>query len=122
MLIWTIHDFPGYGTVGGFANQGFATCPWRREDLDAEHSTELGKQTYGGCRRWLPADYILRSNAFKAHFNRQSEDRRRPRRISVEDQVRFGEEYATWRVAGNRDSGPEDPSKKHDVKRNNILL
>jgi hypothetical protein len=20
MLIWTIHDFPGYGTVGGFAH------------------------------------------------------------------------------------------------------
>jgi hypothetical protein len=27
MLIWTIHDFPGYGTIGGFAYQGFAACP-----------------------------------------------------------------------------------------------
>jgi hypothetical protein len=24
MLIWTIHDFLGYGTVGGFAHQGFS--------------------------------------------------------------------------------------------------
>jgi hypothetical protein len=33
MLIWTIHDFLGYGTVGGFAHQGFVACMslvWRR--------------------------------------------------------------------------------------------
>ena len=27
MLIWTIHDFLGYGTVGGFSHQGYAACP-----------------------------------------------------------------------------------------------
>jgi len=27
MLLWTIHDFPGYRTVGGFSHQGFAACP-----------------------------------------------------------------------------------------------
>jgi hypothetical protein len=53
MLIWTIHDFPGYGTGGGFPHQGFARCPWCGDDLGTEHSTELGKQTYGGCHRWL---------------------------------------------------------------------
>jgi hypothetical protein len=94
MLIWTIHDFPGYGTVGRFAHQGFAACPWCGEDLDVEHSTELGKQTYRGCRRWLPANHILRSDTLKAHFNGQSEDRGRPCWVSVEDQVQFGEEYA----------------------------
>jgi hypothetical protein len=51
MLIWTIHDFPGYGTVGRFAHQGFSACPWYGKALGIEHSTELGKQTYGGCRR-----------------------------------------------------------------------
>jgi hypothetical protein len=64
MLIWTIHDFPRYRTI-----DGFATCPWCGEDLDAEHSTELGKQTYGGCCQWLSANHILRSDALKAHFN-----------------------------------------------------
>jgi hypothetical protein len=63
MLIWTIHDFPRYRTIDGFAHQGFATCPWCGEDLDAEHSTELGKQTYGGCCQWLTANHILRSDA-----------------------------------------------------------
>jgi hypothetical protein len=96
-------------------------CTWFGEDLDTEHSTELGKQTYGGCRQWLTANHILRSDVLKAHFNGQSEDRGRPCRISVEDQVQFGKEYAAWRAAGNHDGGPGDPSKKHGVKRNSIL-
>jgi hypothetical protein len=67
MLIWTIH---GYGTVGGFAHQGFAACPWYGEELGGEHSTEPGKQTYGGCRRWLPSSHILRTEGLKVHFNK----------------------------------------------------
>jgi hypothetical protein len=43
VLLWTIHDFPGYGTVGGFSHQGYAACPWCGPDLGAQHSTELGK-------------------------------------------------------------------------------
>jgi hypothetical protein len=27
VLMWTIHDFPGYATVGGFSHQGYAVCP-----------------------------------------------------------------------------------------------
>jgi hypothetical protein len=108
MLIWTIHDFPGYGTVGGFAHQGFAGCPWCGEALGVEHSTKLGKQTYGGCRRWLPMDHILRSDGAKEHFNGQIENREMPGRVSVEDQVWYGEEYAAWKAAGNRDGGIVD--------------
>jgi hypothetical protein len=43
VLLWTIHDFPGYGTVGGFSHQGYVACPWCGPDLGAQHSTELGK-------------------------------------------------------------------------------
>ena len=43
MLLWTIHDFPGYGIVGGFAHQGFAACPSCGYNLGAKHSIELGK-------------------------------------------------------------------------------
>jgi hypothetical protein len=106
MLIWTIHDFPSYDTIGGFAHHGFAGCPWCGEAPGTEHSIELGKQTYGGCYRWLPMDHILRSDGAKEHFNSQIENREMPSRVSVEDQVRYGEEYATWKAAGNRDGGP----------------
>jgi hypothetical protein len=43
VFMWTIHDFPGYATVGGFSHQGYAACPWCGPHLGAEHSIELGK-------------------------------------------------------------------------------
>jgi hypothetical protein len=122
MLIWTIHDFPGYRTVGGFARQGFAACPWCGEALGAKHSIELGKQTYEGCRRWLPMNHIFRSDDMKDHFNGQIENREMPSRVSVEEQVLYGEEYTAWKAVGNCDGGVWDPSKKYGVKRNNILF
>jgi hypothetical protein len=122
MLIWTIHDFPGYGTVGGFAHQGFAACLWCGEELGGEHSTKLRKQTYGGCRRWLPSSYILRSEGLKDHFNGRMETRNKLARVSVEAQIRHGKEYATWKEARNQDGTAGDPSKKHGVKRISILF
>jgi hypothetical protein len=35
VLLWTIHDFPGYGTVGGFSHQGYAACPLCGSQLGA---------------------------------------------------------------------------------------
>jgi hypothetical protein len=26
ILMWTIHDFPGYATIGSFFHQGYAAC------------------------------------------------------------------------------------------------
>jgi hypothetical protein len=121
ILIWTIHDFPGYGTVGGFAHQGFTACPWCGEELGVEYSTELGKQTYGGCRRWLSLNHIFRSEELKDHFNGWIETRGLPARVSVEEQLRYGEKYAAWKATGNRDGAVGDPSKKHGVKRISIL-
>jgi hypothetical protein len=36
VLLWTIHDFLGYGTMGGFSHQGYAACPWCGPDLGAD--------------------------------------------------------------------------------------
>ncbi len=122
MLLWTIHDFPGYGTVGGFAHQGYAACPCCGEDLGAEHSTELGKQTYGGTRRWLPEDHPYRSPELKDHFNGQIEHRPKPREVTVEDQIRHALECEAWKADGNRWGAAGDPSKIHGVKRLSILF
>ena len=43
ILLWTIHDFPGYGTVAGVAHQGYVACPICGPDFRGEHSIELGK-------------------------------------------------------------------------------
>jgi hypothetical protein len=43
ILLWTIHNFPGYGTVVGVAHQGYAACPVCRPHFKGEHFIELGK-------------------------------------------------------------------------------
>jgi hypothetical protein len=67
-------------------------------------------------------NHIFRSDGVKDHFNGQIENREMSSRVSVEEQVWYGEEYAAWKAAGNRDGGAGDPSKKHGVKRNSILF
>jgi hypothetical protein len=83
VLMWTIHDFPGYATVGGFSHQGYAACPWCGPSLSAEHSLELGKQTYAGTRRWLPENHIYRSAEMKEHFDGKMEVRDKPVPVTV---------------------------------------
>ena len=117
MLIWTIHDFPGYGTAGGFSHQGYAACPWCGMDLGAEHSAKLRKCTYGGMRRWLPEAHPYRSAEMVNHFNGNMETRPKPCEVSVEEQVQHAEEYAAWKAAGNREGSQGNPSKVHGVKR-----
>ena len=121
MLLWTIHDFPRYGTVGGFSHQGFVACPWCGCNLGAEHSVELAKQTFGGTRRWLPLNHRYRSEDMKDHFNGRIEDRAQPATVTVEDQISLAAEYLARKEAGNREGAPGDPSKIHGVKRLNIL-
>ena len=122
MVLWTMHDFPGYGTVGGFSHQGFAACPLCGEDLGAEHSTELCKCTFGGTRRWLPDDHPYKSEGMEDHFNGFVENRPKPRTVTVEDQIRHTEEYEAWKAAGSRGSTAGDPSRVHGVKRLSILF
>jgi hypothetical protein len=121
VLLWPIHDFPGYGTVGGFSHHGYAACLWCGPDLDAHYSLELGKQTYGGMRRWLPVHHRYKSAEMKDHFDGKVDDRRKPQRVSAKEQLRYAVEYKSWRDAGNRAGVAGDPSKVHGVKRTSIL-
>jgi hypothetical protein len=121
VLMWTIHDFPEYATVGGFSYQGYAACPWCGPNLSAEHSLELGKQTYAGTRRWLPENHIYRSAEMKEYFDGKMEARDKPIPITMQDQLRCAAEYQAWRDAGNKAGAAGDPSKVHGVKRISIL-
>jgi hypothetical protein len=121
VLMWTIHDFPGYATIGGFSHQGYTACSWCGPNLGVEHSQELGKQTYGGTRRWLPENHMYRSAEMKDHFDGKVEVREIPSAVSVEEQLCCTQEYQAWRDAKNRAGASRDPSKVHGVKRVSIL-
>jgi hypothetical protein len=122
MLIWTIHDYPSYGTVGGFSHQGYAGYPYCGSDLGAEHFVNLGKQTYGGTRRWLPWNHAYRLRAMVDHFNGQVENQDRPNIVSMEDQLTHAAKYKAWKQAGHREGSVGDPSKVHGVKRTSIMF
>ena len=111
MLLWTIHDFPGYGTVGGFSHQGYAACPWCGMELGAEHSVELGKCTYGGTRRWLPDDHPFKSQEMQDHFNGARETRAKPRAVTVEEQLAHAVAYETGKQMAIEKALLEIPQK-----------
>ena len=121
VLLWTMHDFPGYGTVAGVAHQGYVACPICGPQFRGEHSIELGKQTYTDTRRWLPHDDPWRSTTMKDLFNGREENRGKPNVVNAEEQVQHAIEYKTWLDKGNKEGAVGDPSKVHGVKRKSIL-
>jgi hypothetical protein len=88
--------------IGGFSHQGYAACPWCGLDLGTEHLVELGKQTYGGTRLWLPKQHAYRGVHMQGHFNGKAESRTKPRAVSVQEQLQQAATYEAWRAADNR--------------------
>lgn len=60
ILIWTMHDFPGYGECSGLATSGYYVCPLCCPTINARYSRSLKKMVYEGHRRFLPNDHPLR--------------------------------------------------------------
>ncbi len=46
MLMWTIHDFLGYGLVSGCQHQGYKACPPCGSSTMSRWSKELGKAVF----------------------------------------------------------------------------
>ena len=67
MLLWTIHDYPRYGTVGGFAHQGYAGCSYCGPELEAEQALRWDKVLVG-------LNHIYRLEAMKGHVNGEVEN------------------------------------------------
>ena len=60
ILMWTMHDYPGYGDVSKFSIQGYHACPICGPKLQACYSTHLKKMIYEGHTRFLPMDHPMR--------------------------------------------------------------
>jgi hypothetical protein len=121
MLVWTIYDFLGYGTVGGFSHQGYVDCPYCGLELGAIHSMGLGKQLYAGTRRWLDHSHPYHSRRMEVHFDGKPEVHEKPRLVIVDEQIQRAKEYEVWKAMGNRPGSSGDPSKVYDCKRLSIL-
>ena len=79
----------------------------------------LGKQTYGGTRRWFLENHKYRSATVNEHFNGEVKSRAKPRAIFIEEQLQYAAEYEAWKEACNREGAAEDLSKLYGMKRAN---
>jgi len=121
ILLWTIHDFLGYGIVVGVAHQGYVACPICGPNFKGEHSVELGKHTYTQTRRWLTEGHPYKLARMKDHFDGQIETRNKPINVTTEEQLAQAMEYQDWLNTGNNYNGVGDPSKEHGVKHRSVL-
>ncbi|KAL3691388.1 hypothetical protein R1sor_005039 [Riccia sorocarpa] len=60
VLLWTMHDYPGYAQVSGFQTSGYAACPTCGPALPVARSSHLSKQVYMSYSTFLPMDDPLR--------------------------------------------------------------
>ncbi|XP_042415329.1 uncharacterized protein LOC122004519 [Zingiber officinale] len=76
-VMWTIHEFPAYGTVSGWSTKGYKACP---VCLDETKSQRLRSKICYTChRRFLNVQHPWRRNK---NFNGKVEQEGPPRRLN----------------------------------------
>ncbi|XP_062113418.1 uncharacterized protein LOC133824536 [Humulus lupulus] len=80
-ILWTIHDFPTYGTVSGYSTQGYKACPVCEDDTSSFRIR--GKTCFMGHRRYLCPNHQWRNDM---EYDGTIE-RRSPPRILTGDEI-----------------------------------
>ncbi|XP_010693722.1 uncharacterized protein LOC104906639 [Beta vulgaris subsp. vulgaris] len=89
MLLYTLSDFPTYGNLSGYKNEGKNACPICLDDMESKYLPTCHKHVYMRTRRLLRRDHPYRNN--KKAFDGQVEEgvARRPlTAIEVYDRVK----------------------------------
>lgn len=120
-LMWTLHDFPGYGLVSGLATKGFKGCPICGPNTVSRYSKVLRKNVYCNChRRYLPADHYFRGDF--AAFDYGAERNVEMDSLSGNETIRAGRESEEFIRNGGTDRHEDFPAKVHGVKRVSALF
>ncbi len=117
ILMWTIHDFPGYNLVYGCQHQGYKTCPPCGSGTISQWSKELGKVVFEGNQRWLNQNHPCRINPNAQHFNGHEELRGRSDIITIVEVRRQAHRTEEWVVVGNVLGAKRRSSKSNGMKR-----
>jgi len=122
ILMWTMHDFPGYRIVSGCQHQSYKACPPCGSNIVSRWSKELGKPVFEGSRRWLQRNhpYITHPNA--KHFDGKEELRRRPQTTTATKTSRRTQRTEDWVVEGNVLGTKGCPSRKTGIKQRSALF
>lgn len=120
-LMWTLHDFPGYGMVAGLVTKGFKACPICGPNTISRYSQVLRKNVFCDChRRYLQENYYFRGDF--AAFDYGAEHGVEHNRLSGNQTIRYGRESERFITNGGTDRGGDFPAKVHGVKRVSALF
>ncbi|XP_028072683.1 uncharacterized protein LOC114274904 [Camellia sinensis] len=78
-VMWTINDFPAYGSLSGWSTKCYLACPYC--NIDASSQSLRSKIGYISARRYLPENHIWRRSKL---FNGEIENRSKPVELSGE--------------------------------------
>ena len=115
-LLWTIHDYPGYGDISGWSTKGKLACAVCKNDTESIRLEHGKKESFMGHRRFLDMKHYYRSD--KKSFNNQIETRVAPKRLTgseIYSQVYPFRDSVTF---GKTSNVPKDcrPSTKRNKK------
>jgi len=122
ILMWTIHDLPGYGIVSGCQHQGYRAYPPYGSRMVSRLSKKLGKPIFEWIRRWLQWNHPYKTHPNARHFDGREELQRRPHRTSVEEIMWQARRTEEWVRVGNVLGAIGCPSRKAGVKRLSTLF
>jgi hypothetical protein len=108
LVLWTIHDFPGYGFLSRCVHQGYVVCPVCGPETTSWHSQSLKKVVYMGHCRWLRHRHPYQLAHFNIAFDGSLENRGPPLLRSGNEVLARAVEYEDWMWNGNR-PGSNDP-------------
>jgi hypothetical protein len=79
VLMWTMHDYPGYGIASSLQTQGYHACPPCGPVEVPAYSTEfLGKIIYHGHRKFLVRGHKWRARRYNALWGGYDEESKEP--------------------------------------------
>ena len=121
ILLWTISDFPTYGLISGQQTKGYKACPICGPHIVSRSAKGPNgdKIVYVGARQRLPEDHAFREDM---RFNGLQEKGVSNSRMTGEDVLQFAQERNSYLASGGRAESPDDPVRKHGVKRLSILF
>ena len=79
-VLWTINDFPAYGTISGYSTSGYKACPVCANETSSFRIRS--KISFMGHRRYLPPNHPWRKSK---EYDGRVENRIPPKTLSGED-------------------------------------
>lgn len=120
-LMWTMHDFPGYGLLAGLATKGFKACPICGPNTVSRFSRVLRKNVFCNChRRYLHENHYFRGDF--AAFDYGAERGVESDCLSGNQTIRYGRESESFINNGGTERDHDFPAKVHGVKRVSALF